>query len=285
MPNVHTSNWRKLLLAAFLGCGTTNETPAAPSEETTAPEWVCGDGMCASGESCETCPDDCGVCAGTEELDAGLPSEAAGNLFRCNDLCPPGYYPLWEGRENTVCPGFVTYRACTQIQGPRIWTCGACPPGYSLDSGSGSNSNACFPYSAPCCHGAPNHLCVRDVNCGALTNCSGECCRAGSQCTGGRCVGGPMPPTAARGVYLYQDDTFRGSYILISHDCPDLQRHLNHRFGDRASSIRMVGIRRVTIYQHDTYGGRALTLDHNCPDLRRHLGHNFGDIASSVRLQ
>jgi len=26
---------------------------------------VCGDGACADGESCESCPDDCGQCGGT----------------------------------------------------------------------------------------------------------------------------------------------------------------------------------------------------------------------------
>lgn len=58
-----------------VGCGVIGEPAGVDiDEQGHRRRSRCGDGVCSSRESCESCPDDCGICELAEEPDAGLPT-------------------------------------------------------------------------------------------------------------------------------------------------------------------------------------------------------------------
>jgi hypothetical protein len=64
----------------------------------------CGDGFCTPGESCDSCPDDCGECPAGEPVDAGEPNELSPGGSTANPSPVSGGQPP-AGEENTVTPG------------------------------------------------------------------------------------------------------------------------------------------------------------------------------------
>ena len=75
---------------------------------------VCGDASCTSGETCESCPGDCGPCAATC---GSQTCDADETCVTCPSDCGP--CPAMCG--NAVCEGSETCQACPG-------DCGACPP-------------------------------------------------------------------------------------------------------------------------------------------------------------
>ncbi|MCB9788633.1 MAG: hypothetical protein H6744_18305 [Deltaproteobacteria bacterium] len=174
---------------------------------------VCGDGFCATTESCESCPNDCGSCCGNAVCDAG---ENPGN---CAQDC---------GGQGTCGDGFCDSGAFEELSCPQDCPAsGVCGDG-NCDAGSFEQFTCpqdC-PTNATCgflCDGVCDNMfdvlvCPSDCSCGNGT-CEGdetpECCAAdcGPVCGDGTCdadedetscpddctpvVADPMPDAAA----------------------------------------------------------------------------------------
>lgn len=173
---------------------------------------TCSDGTCNNGETCETCPADCGECEG--------------------DVCPDGYCTGSETPTN--CPedcgisctdtcSSLGYDCGTQKICGQIEDCNSCDTGYYCLTISGEGST-CVPdegcidnddcYSGQTCIDYECVECVTHDDCGSQfcdngicvecitdSNCNGYCyqgycveCTSGSQCASGNCVGYACAP-------------------------------------------------------------------------------------------
>ena len=135
-----------------LGCG---DCIGGPPE--------CGDGLCAIGETCETCPEDCGPCGGTG--DCCEPQEGPG----CED--PTVQACVCE--EDSFCCGYTWDQVC--VDEVAEFDCGDCDGGgcgngacdddedcltCPEDCGECQGSGCCQPHATPGCDDAAVQDCV-----------------------------------------------------------------------------------------------------------------------------
>ena len=163
---------------------------------------LCGDGLCASSESCATCASDCGDCPGGECTDT---CESLG--YSCGEICGQSCGSCAAGQTCTEgsCEG-SSATACWETGCPPGMSCQddgtcaeagcmetGCPAGQSCDPESGS----CEALSAPggvCAPCSSDSECAPGWSCTALS--SGKACLEGcasnDACdTGWSCVGTP----------------------------------------------------------------------------------------------
>jgi hypothetical protein len=91
---------------------TTSDATSEAAGDVTSP--VCGDLQCSPGETCTSCPGDCGACPATCGNGTCDPGESCSNCPSECGACPPvcGNGPCESGEDCSNCPG----------------DCGACPP-------------------------------------------------------------------------------------------------------------------------------------------------------------
>ncbi len=177
-----TTKWDSICAGEVtsFGCGTCDSGPA------------CGDGKCAAGESCKTCPDDCGPCGG--QGDCCTPQETGG----CSDatvqacVCQLDSYCCQTAWDD-ICVQEVTSEGCG--------TCGECTPDCAGkqcgNDGCGGTCGKC-PQNQSC----QNNHCVagdctpkcQGMECGD-DGCGGTCgtCPPGKKCQAGKCAASCQP--------------------------------------------------------------------------------------------
>ncbi|MFO0624223.1 MAG: hypothetical protein U0325_01285 [Polyangiales bacterium] len=140
-----------------------SDVPAGPS---------CGDGMCGTGETCTSCPGDCGACpprcgdgmCGSGETCTNCPGDCGACPPRCGDgMCS-------TGETCTNCPG----------------DCGACPArcGDGM-CGSGETCTNCPGDCGACpttCTATSCGACAENTACGWCRTTNSCLARAGSTC-------------------------------------------------------------------------------------------------------
>ncbi len=129
----------------------------------------CGDGKCASNESCSTCPLDCGLCptCGNGTCDAGETcsscAQDCGNCATCGDgFCNSGETCLSCAPDCGICPGCGD-GTCT---GPNE-TCFTCPKDCGVCAGCGDGR--CEP---------PETCASCQTDCGVCAVCGNGKCEA-----------------------------------------------------------------------------------------------------------
>ena len=176
----------------------------------THPSAACGDRTCdrATGESCSTCPVDCGTCAGCGD---GVCNASAGeSCAACPGDCGPcggdagmrfcgdGVCSLSESCSTCAadcgaCPSFCGdgVSALSESCSTCIADCGACPP-FCGDGtcGAGENCSGC-PGDCGVCPCSPSspagacpagQTCVAGGCCATTQACGGTCCAASAIC-------------------------------------------------------------------------------------------------------
>ena len=108
-----------------------------PSDSVAAP--VCGNGTCEAGESCSSCPGDCGACppvCGNETCEAGEScSSCPGDCGACPPVCGNGTCEVGESCSSCLgdcgaCPPVCGNGSCEigETCSNCVADCGACPP-------------------------------------------------------------------------------------------------------------------------------------------------------------
>lgn len=197
----------------------------------------CPDGVCAGGENCATCYEDCGSCACTVSADCGIrypewqdPWSCSGNNIRGykNGYKCESYQCLTTSILNTygTCGGGENSRCRTGYN-----TCGTYCTGGSDDDGDGyadAKDSDC---------GGCNFLeCQSDPYCNTITNCfnNGVTCGPGMKSISGtcQCVTGAYrsrsnncitcTAQASAGAYLTLESSYscRSGYGVIRNSCP-----------------------------------------------------------------
>lgn len=180
-------------LLAGPGCGRSGlELDDVPGAGGTGGGASCGDGKCKPGESCTTCPLDCGLCE-TCNNDACDPSESCSS---CPEDCG-----LCDSCGNGTCDAAESCLSCSQDCGAcptcgdgyckGAETCQSCAPdcGKCETCGDGSCSTAdgesCFTCQEDCgkCAGCGDGACTGSENCASCTQDCGVC----SVCGNGKC--------------------------------------------------------------------------------------------------
>ena len=117
---------------------------------------VCGDGNCAGGENCASCPGDCGACCGNNVCDN---AETCGSCPQdCGGCCGNG-----------SCGGGENCSNCPQ-------DCGQCPSCGDGQCKNGEGCNSCPQDCGPCC---PNGNCGPNESCKTCPQDCGQCCPNG----------------------------------------------------------------------------------------------------------
>jgi hypothetical protein len=144
---------------------------------------VCGDGFCVDGETCASCPDDCGACrpppptCGNGACEAGETCEScAADCGDCSPTCGNGVCEPGEGCGS--CPA----------------DCGACSPPPTCGDGVCSFGETCASCPFDCGQCGPTFNCgdgVCDLG-EDCSSCSTDCgtCSPSSSCGDGTCDGG-----------------------------------------------------------------------------------------------
>ncbi|MFH1532771.1 MAG: hypothetical protein ABIK09_18770 [Pseudomonadota bacterium] len=154
---------------------------------------VCGDGACKAGETCNTCPADCGPCGGTGDCCTAHEATGCDNPMVQGCVCQQDAYCCQVAWDDT-CAGEVVELGCGICGGcvPNCngkdcggdgcgsgTTCGQCPPSESCQAGK------CVAGCLPDCAG---------LECGS-DGCGGSCgdCPPGRECKNGDCVPTCLP--------------------------------------------------------------------------------------------
>lgn len=159
--------------SARCGDGTCNggETCTSCPTDCGACSARCGDGMCNGGEACTTCPGDCGACACT--LGEGVACTPGATAPNC---CTGG----------RACANEGSFNACVAPDGA------ACTRGEGCRAGSLCCGRACTPVSADV-----NNCGGCGVVCGAGQSCSSGVCTSVCSCGVRTC--GPVPGAGCGG--------------------------------------------------------------------------------------
>ena len=163
--------------------------------------FYCGDGNCtlSIGETCSTCPDDCGVCpfCGDGNLNIG---EQCDDGINNSQVCTPAY-----GENCTYCSDTC---ALINVQGPYCGdtacnstlgeNCSSCSADCGCASGQTCTDGVCKTGGGGgCTETAPTCTPASELACGeteSKENCKGECsstgtkCDSGEKCSNGKCV-------------------------------------------------------------------------------------------------
>ena len=137
-----------------------------------APEPYCGDGTCSAGETCSTCPDDCGQCQGTGDCCADNGTPGCDNPAIQNCVCQQDSF-CCEDEWDDVCVGEVNDFGCgTCGANPGCGdgacgvdeSCSICPEDCGPCGGTG---DCCEEHEAPGCDDpeVQNCLCALDSFC------------------------------------------------------------------------------------------------------------------------
>lgn len=135
---------------------------------------ACGDGQCAGGESCLSCPEDCDACA------AGCGDGQCAGAETC-DTCPADCCDPLVGCGDGLCASDEGCAACPT-------DCGACTPGCG--DGVCDVSETCAGCPADCCAPTcgddvcgPGEACdTCPADCGACPVCGDSACGGGETC-------------------------------------------------------------------------------------------------------
>lgn len=139
-------------------CGTCSGATAVPT---------CGNGVCASGESCNTCPQDCGSCVacGDGACNGGETcNTCAQDCGQCPAVC--GNHVVESGETCVNCP--VDMGVCPPTTTPAVCPNGSCS--------AGETCNTC-PQDCGACQPPPPPSCTCDAPyCGQLDTCGTAQC-------------------------------------------------------------------------------------------------------------
>lgn len=141
----------------------------------TQPSAYCGDGNCDSGETCSSCPGDCGACQ---------PTTYCGDHF-CNggETCYscPGDCGTCPVTPSTYCGdgNCDSDETCSSCPGD----CGSCPTSAYCGDGKCDSSESCSSCPGDC------------GTCLVTKKADGKSCSSGSECTSGRCQSGICCPS------------------------------------------------------------------------------------------
>lgn len=155
----------------------------------------CGDGQCNNGETCQTCPQDCGQCTCVPYWSCTDWSDCVGGeqTRTCTDLNSCG---TTSGKPATLqsCQGPCTPKTCTELNKQcGVWddecegtiNCGDCDSGYTCDAGTciySGNGQGCTPTT--CTKEGKNCGTIND-GCGLTMNCGN--CNEGYTCINNIC--------------------------------------------------------------------------------------------------
>jgi hypothetical protein len=164
--------WMLSVAVCFAGCAAGEET-----EETDpyAEQPACGDGVCDSDESCDSCSTDCGECEESFCGD-GACDVAAGECEYCPEDCAPACGPAICG--DGICDGDETCADCPD-------DCGQCPA--VCGNGDCEPTEDCASCEADCgaCDSeCGDGTCAPDEDC---TSCEEDCGPCGPVCGDGVC--------------------------------------------------------------------------------------------------
>ena len=182
---------------ADFGCG--NCGPSGP---------VCGNGQCESGESCTSCPNDCGPCQGSGDCCQPQDGPGCGNATVQNCVCSKDSF-CCENQWDQICVNEVGEFGCGSCsEGPGCGNgqcdadenCQICPEDCGFCGGDGDccQANGTPGCSDPaiqscvcaddafCCDTEWDNICAEEVE---NFEC-GDCGGGGAECADGQCDGG-----------------------------------------------------------------------------------------------
>jgi hypothetical protein len=172
-----------LAVSLFQGCAPTEgfEDELASTEEALV---QCGNGACEAGESCASCPGDCGRCTQSHCGDGtcGRKESCATCAADCG-ACP--------GCGNGVCDASETCTSCSK-------DCGRCS-GEFCGNGVCGRRESCTACSRDCCLTPPPPECQNAGDCPA----AGECLTA--TCVNGVCGTEPAPQGTPASMQTFSD--------------------------------------------------------------------------------
>lgn len=88
----------------------------------------------------------------------------------------------------------------------------------------------------------------------------------------------PFNADCPTGVRLYKDVGYRGAFIDVHEDVPNLQ---GWSFNDITTSLELLNVRGVVLYEHSNYRGRRVEIGRDTPDLRDLA---FNDMMTSLQI-
>jgi hypothetical protein len=153
---------------------------------------TCPNGVCDAGETCQTCPEDCGPCP--PECGDGFCDQGAGETCancpqdcgQCPPQCGDGFCDQGAGetcancpQDCGQCPGFCGDGNCDQFAGEDCFNCPAdCCPGMCP-----AGSDFCVANPLPCNPANPNCFCgLTAEGTSACVDVSGEACPTVPEC-------------------------------------------------------------------------------------------------------
>ena len=160
---------------------------------TISPCQSCGDGSCNNGETCYSCPGDCGACPCGHQSDCASGYYCYDFAAYCNGAenhscfgfdkaqCDSGCY--WDVTKQGYCvSGTCTPLCAGKSCGPNYCggTCGTCGGGYACSmAGTCASTSACGDGS-----------CNNGETCSTCSTDCGACCSDNSDCTSGKYCSG-----------------------------------------------------------------------------------------------
>ena len=153
-----------------------NQTAAAQGKK-------CGNGVCQTGETCSTCPADCGVCPPVCGDATCNGRETCSSCSTDCGVCPPVC-------GDASCNGSETCSSCPA-------DCGVCPPPPVCGDATCSGGETCSSCPADC-GVCPENQCTVDSDCVPEVCCHASSCVPVSQapnCNGVACDAGCNPYT------------------------------------------------------------------------------------------
>ena len=151
----------------------------------------CGDATCDDGESCDSCPGDCGECCGNGSCEAGFGENCSTCASDCGE-CPPdcGDGTCASNEDCSTCPLDCGCEACGESCVAGTCTFTACDTAQCGSDGCGGSCGTCGTHY-DCLTGT----CVYVPYCGDATCDDGESCDScpgdcGQCCGNGSCEAG-----------------------------------------------------------------------------------------------
>jgi hypothetical protein len=146
----------------------------------------CGDGVCYSDETCDSCPEDCGICCGNKACEPEYGEDCATCELDCGPCCGNGACEAGRGEDCGTCEldcgPCCGNGTCEAGRGENCATCsldcGSCCGNGVCEAGRGENCATC---SADCGNCCGNGLCEsgQGENCATCPGDCGNCCGNG----------------------------------------------------------------------------------------------------------